>query len=352
MASTHLELGFEKHIHEKERQLSALESHISDTPDAREAIRTLKAQIQQELRELYDKLDPSEIVKVARHSARPQTLDYIELIFDEFVELHGDRAFGDDRAMITGFAKLEDQKVLVVGQHKGRTIKERNECYFGCAHPEGYRKSLEKMKLAAKFRLPIICLIDTPGAYPGIGAEERGQASSIAVNLRELSLLRTPMVCVVIGEGGSGGALGIGVGDHVAMLQFAYYSVISPEGCAGILWKDGRRADQAARALKFTSADLLRMQIVDEVIPEPLGGAHRDHRKMADTLKHALQRALRKLSVIQTETLLSRRYQKFRKFGAYEERAIETAVEKSPAPESSSGSAKSSAKHNGNGDGK
>ncbi len=246
MASTHLELGFEKHIHEKERQLSALESHISDTPDAREAIRTLKAQIQQELRELYDKLDPSEIVKVARHSARPQTLDYIELIFDEFVELHGDRAFGDDRAMITGFAKLEDQKVLVVGQHKGRTIKERNECYFGCAHPEGYRKSLEKMKLAAKFRLPIICLIDTPGAYPGIGAEERGQASSIAVNLRELSLLRTPMVCVVIGEGGSGGALGIGVGDHVAMLQFAYYSVISPEGCARHLM-EGRPAGRPGR---------------------------------------------------------------------------------------------------------
>jgi acetyl-CoA carboxylase carboxyl transferase subunit alpha len=347
LASTHLELGFEKHIHERERQLSALESHISDTPDTREAIRTLKAQIQQELRELYEKLDPSEIVKVARHSARPQTLDYIELIFDEFVELHGDRAFGDDRAMVTGFAKLEDQKVLVVGQHKGRTIKERNECYFGCAHPEGYRKSLEKMKLAAKFRLPIICLIDTPGAYPGIGAEERGQASSIAVNLRELSLLRTPMVCVVIGEGGSGGALGIGVGDHVAMLQFAYYSVISPEGCAGILWKDGRRADQAARALKFTSADLLRMQIVDEVIPEPLGGAHRDHRKMADTLKHSLQKAMRKLSVIPTETLLSRRYQKFRKFGAYEERAIETPVEKDAAPPDSSGSGsdKSSAKN-------
>jgi acetyl-CoA carboxylase carboxyl transferase subunit alpha len=342
LASTHLELGFEKHINERERQLSALESHISDTPDAREAIRTLRAQIQQELRELYDKLGPSEIVKVARHSARPQTLDYIELVFDEFVELHGDRAFGDDRAMVTGFAKLEDQKVLVVGQHKGRTIKERNECYFGCAHPEGYRKALEKMKLAAKFRLPIICLIDTPGAYPGIGAEERGQASSIAVNLRELSLLRTPMVCVVIGEGGSGGALGIGVGDHIAMLQFAYYSVISPEGCAGILWKDGRRADQAARALKFTSADLLRMQIVDEVIREPLGGAHRDHRTMAASLKDSLQRALRRLSAVQTDTLLARRYQKFRKIGAYEELPSEAAEKSTTAAEN--GSAKNNGK--------
>jgi acetyl-CoA carboxylase carboxyl transferase subunit alpha len=337
LASTHLELGFEKQIHEKERQLSALESQLNETPDVREAIRTLRAQIQQELRELYDKLGPSEIVKVARHSARPQTLDYIELVFDEFVELHGDRAFGDDRAMVTGFAKLDDQKVLVVGQHKGRTIKEKNECYYGCAHPEGYRKSLEKMRLAAKFRLPIICLIDTPGAYPGIGAEERGQASSIAVNLRDLSLLRTPIVCVVIGEGGSGGALGIGIGDHIAMLQFAYYSVISPEGCAGILWKDGRRADQAARALKFTSSDLLRMQIVDEVIQEPLGGAHRDHRTMAATLKQSLVRALRKVSPLQTETLLARRYQKFRKIGAYEELAAEASV---PPTDAAAGKAK------------
>jgi acetyl-CoA carboxylase carboxyl transferase subunit alpha len=323
LVSTHLELGFEKRIYEKERQLSALESQSSDTPGSREAVRALRAQIQQELRELYENLDASDIVKVARHSARPQVLDYIELVFDEFVELHGDRCYGDDRAMVTGFAKLEDQRVLLVGQHKGRTIKERNECYFGCAHPEGYRKALQKMELAAKFRLPIVCLIDTPGAYPGIGAEERGQASSIAVNLRELSVLRTPIVCVVVGEGGSGGALGIGIGDHIAMLQFAYYSVISPEGCAGILWKDGRRADQAARALKFTSADLLRMQIVDEVIPEPLGGAHRDHRAMASTLKHSLQRALQKLLPVSIDTLLARRYQKFRRIGAYEELAVE-----------------------------
>jgi acetyl-CoA carboxylase carboxyl transferase subunit alpha len=331
LATIHLELGFEKQIHELERRLSERESKANPTPEEREEIRGLRAQIQHELRELYGNLDPSSIVKVARHSARPQTLDYIELIFDEFVELHGDRCFGDDRAIVTGFAKLEDQKVLLVGQHKGRTIKERNECYFGCAHPEGYRKALQKMQLAAKFRLPIICLIDTPGAYPGIGAEERGQASSIAVNLRELSVLRTPIVCVVIGEGGSGGALGIGIGDHVAMLEFSYYSVISPEGCAGILWKDGRRADQAARALKFTSADLKRMQIVDEVIREPPGGAHRDHRAMAATLKHSLIQALGRLSVVPTETLLARRYQKFRRIGAYEEQALE-AAEKSRPP--------------------
>jgi acetyl-CoA carboxylase carboxyl transferase subunit alpha len=331
LASTYLELGFEKQIQELERELSALEVQSNQTAEVKEAIRSRRTRWQQQVRELYENLEPSDIVKVARHSARPQTLDYIELVFDEFLELHGDRAFGDDRAMITGFAKLEDQKVLVVGQHKGRTIKERKECFFGCAHPEGYRKALEKMKLAAKFRLPIICLIDTPGAYPGIGAEERGQAASIAVNLRDLSLLRTPMVCVVIGEGGSGGALGIGVGDHIAMLQFAYYSVISPEGCAGILWKtkDSKNVDQAARALKFTSADLLRMQIVDEVIPEPLGGAHRDHRQMATTLKQSLLRGLRRLSAIQTDTLLARRYQKFRKFGAYEELAVEAAEKKS-----------------------
>ncbi len=206
-------------------------------------------------------------------------------MFDEFVELHGDRAYGDDRAIITGFAKLDEFKVMLVGQHKGRNLKERNECYYGCAHPEGYRKALEKMRMAAKFGMPIICLIDTLGAYPGIGAEERGQAYTIALNLREMSQLKTPIVCVVIGEGGSGGALGIGIGDHVAVMQFAYYSVISPEGCAGILWKHVKHADAAARALRFTSKDLLKFGVVDEVIPEPLGGAHRDHRGTAATLK-------------------------------------------------------------------
>jgi acetyl-CoA carboxylase carboxyl transferase subunit alpha len=324
------ELPFEKKIHELERQLEALEAQLNPTPSTREAIRNLRVHINQQRRETFENLDPWDVVKVARHLSRPQTLDYIELIFDEFVELHGDRSYGDDRAILTGFAKLEDQKVLLVGQHKGRTLKERNECNFGCAHPEGYRKALAKMTMAAKYKLPIICLIDTPGAYPGIEAEERGQAHSIAVNLRELSMLPTPMVCVVIGEGGSGGALGIGLGDHVAILQFAYYSVISPEGCAGILWKDGKQAEQAARALKLTSADLLKMGIVDEVIREPLGGAHRDHRQMAANLKDSLTRALDRLLVIPIDVLLERRYQKFRRMGVYEELPPEPAAESAP----------------------
>jgi acetyl-CoA carboxylase carboxyl transferase subunit alpha len=313
------ELPFEKKIYELERQLASLEADLNPTPSAKEAIRNLRLQINQQRREMFENLDPWDVVQVARVQGRPQTLDYIELVFDEFVELHGDRSFGDDRAIVTGFAKLEDQKVLVVGQHKGRTLKERQECNFGCAHPEGYRKALQKMTMAAKYQLPIVCLIDTPGAYPGIGAEERGQAYSIAINLRELSQLPTPIVCVVIGEGGSGGALGIGIGDRIAMLQFAYYSVISPEGCAGILWKDGKRAQQAARALKFTSRDLLEMGVIDEVIPEPLGGAHRDHRAMATTLKQFLVKSLRNLAVPSLDVLLERRYERFRRLGVYEE---------------------------------
>ncbi|HUQ71533.1 MAG TPA: carboxyl transferase domain-containing protein, partial [Planctomycetaceae bacterium] len=221
----------------------------------------------------------------------------------------------------TGFARLEGQKVMFVGQQKGRTLKERNECYYGCAHPEGYRKALQKMELAAKHGVPIVCLIDTPGAYPGIGAEERGQAYSIAVNLREMSVMPTPIVCIVIGEGGSGGALGIGIGDYVAMLQFGYYSVISPEGCAGILWKHVKYADKAARALKFTGKDLLNFGIIDEVIPEPLGGAHRDHRQMAATLKATIGSQLRALSALPTDELLERRYQKFRRIGQFLETA-------------------------------
>ncbi|MBW3541406.1 MAG: acetyl-CoA carboxylase carboxyltransferase subunit alpha, partial [Planctomycetes bacterium] len=278
-------LPFEKPIFELTAQLEKLEAQPNPTAAAKDSIRKMRTELNRMTREVFSNLDPWETVKVARHEDRPQTRDYIELVFDEFVELHGDKSFGDDRAILTGFARLEDRKVLLVGQQKGRTLKERNECLYGCAHPEGYRKSLEKMSLAARFGLPIVCLIDTPGAYPGIGAEERGQAYTIAVNLREMSRLATPIVCVVIGEGGSGGALGIGIGDHVAILEFAYYSVISPEGCAGILWKHVRHADQAARALKFTSANLLKLGVVDEVILEPLGGAHRDHRRMASTLK-------------------------------------------------------------------
>jgi acetyl-CoA carboxylase carboxyl transferase subunit alpha len=313
------QLPFERPIYELEEQLQKLESQPNPTTNAKDIIRNMRVEITRMKREVFDHLDSWETVQVARHMHRPQTLDYIELVFDEFLELHGDKSFGDDRAIVTGLARIGAQRVMLVGQQKGRTLKERNECYYGCAHPEGYRKALSKMAMAAKFNLPIVCLIDTPGAYPGIGAEERGQAYNIAVNLREMSLLMTPIVCVVIGEGGSGGALGIGVGDHVAVLQFAYYSVISPEGCAGILWKHVKYADQAARALRFTSRDLLEMGVVDEVVSEPLGGAHRDHRQMATTLKGTLLEALRPLCELSGDQLIDRRYEKFRRMGVFEE---------------------------------
>jgi len=312
-------LPFERSIYELEEKLEKLESQTSPTPNSKDAIRNMRVDVARMKREIFENLDPWDIVKVARHPERPQMLDYIELVFDEFVELHGDKSFGDDRALITGFAKLDDRKIMLVGQQKGRTLKERNECYYGCAHPEGYRKALAKMKMAAKFNIPIVCLIDTPGAYPGIGAEERGQAYYIAVNLRDMSRLPTPIMCVVIGEGGSGGALGIGIGDHVAILQHAYYSVISPEGCAGILWKHVKHADKAARALRFTSKDLLELGVVDEIIPEPLGAAHRDHRQMASSLKSALVKNLKRLETVGTDDLLEQRYAKFRQMGVFEE---------------------------------
>ena len=315
-------LPFEKPIADLEDQLAKLEAQPNPTPSALDSIRAMRVEIVKMKREVFENLDAWQTVQVSRHQERPQAKDYIELICDEFVELHGDRAFGDDRAILTGFAKLDDHKVLLIGQHKGRTLKERTECYYGCAHPEGYRKALLKMQLAAKFGVPIVCLIDTPGAYPGIGAEERGQAYTIAVNLREMSRLPVPIVCVVIGEGGSGGALGLGIGDHIAMLQFAYYSVISPEGCAGILWKHVKFADKAARALKFTGRDLLKFGVVDEVIPEPLGAAHRDHRSMAATLKSMIIRNLKSLSMLPADELLERRYQKFRRIGEFEEQVV------------------------------
>jgi len=312
-------LPFERKIHELELQLEQLEAEPDPTPATKDSIRVIRVELTRLKREIYDKLNPWEIVQVARHEARPQTLDYIELLFDEFVELHGDKAFSDDRAILTGLAKLDDQKLMFVGQQKGRNLQERIAHNYGMAHPEGYRKALSKMQTAAKFRLPVVCFIDTAGAYPGIGAEERGQAYQIALNLREMSRIAAPIVCVIIGEGGSGGALGIGIGDHVAILQFAYYSVISPEGCAGILWKHPKYADKAAHALRFTANDLLGFGIVDEIIPEPLGGAHRDHRRMATMIKASLNAALKQLSAMPTEQLLERRYEKFRRIGVFEE---------------------------------
>ncbi|MEZ6124120.1 MAG: acetyl-CoA carboxylase carboxyltransferase subunit alpha [Planctomycetaceae bacterium] len=318
MAPSH-QLPFEKPIYELESQLARLEAEPNPTATVQESIRRMRVELTQMTRDRYDNLDPWEIVQVSRHPERPQTPDYIELAFDEFVELHGDKSFGDDRALVTGFAKIDGRKVMLVGHQKGRTLKERNECLYGCAHPEGYRKAMSKMEMASRYGLPIICLIDTPGAYPGIGAEERGQAYNIAVNLRDMSTLEVPIVCVVIGEGGSGGALGIGIGDHVAVLQNAYYSVISPEGCAGILWKHSRHADKAAKALRFTSRDLVDLGVIDEVIPEPLGGAHRNHRQMAMTLKGSLIAALQSLEQLPKDQLLDRRYNRFRKIGQFEE---------------------------------
>lgn len=266
---------------------------------------------------IYGNLTPWQTVQVSRHKDRPYTRDYLNLAFDEFVELHGDKHFGDDRAMLTGFAKIDQFKVMVVGHQKGRTYRERTNCNFGCAHPEGYRKAMSKMRLAEKYNMPIICFIDTPGAYPGVGAEERGQAHVIAESMFEMSQMRTPIICVVIGEGGSGGALGIGVGDRVAVLQYAYYSVISPEGCAGILWKSHQHAPKAADALRFTSQHLRELGVVDDVIEEPLGGAHRDHHKMAACMKAFLVRTLGELVDQPTQSLVEQRYEKFRRMGVF-----------------------------------
>src|SRR6476661_6074205 len=287
-------LPFEQDIHELEQQLARLESE-PDPTGAMEAIRQVRKQLNALKRERYANLKPWESVLVARHKDRPQLRDYVEMMCDEFVELHGDRAFGDDRAIRTGFARLGGEKILLLGHQKGKSLAERQQCYYGCAHPEGYRKALAKMKLAAKYRLPIVCLIDTPGPYPGIGAEQRGQSQLIATSILEMSRLATPVVCVVIGEGGSGGALGIGVGDRVSMLEHAYYSVISPEGCAGILWKTANEETKprAADALRLTSRHLKELGVIDEVIPEPLGGAHREPREMGTGLKTYLVRVLR-----------------------------------------------------------
>jgi acetyl-CoA carboxylase carboxyl transferase subunit alpha len=317
-------LDFEQPIVELEARRRALELTTERTPAQDEELRQLKRQIAETTRQIYANLTPWQTVQVARHKDRPYTSDYLSLVFEEFVELHGDRRFGDDRAILTGWARLDSHKVLVVGHQKGRTYKERSNCYFGCAHPEGYRKAILKMKLAEKYGLPVICLIDTPGAYPGIGAEERGQSQAIAENMYEMSRLRTPIICIVIGEGGSGGALGIGVGDRVAILEFSYYSVISPEGCAGILWKSHQYAERAATALKFTSADLLRLGVVDHVIPEPLGGAHRDHHQVALRVKQYLLRTLRELSAKSPEKLLDARYEKFRRMGVFLEEPTAT----------------------------
>ncbi|MFM8579357.1 MAG: acetyl-CoA carboxylase carboxyltransferase subunit alpha [Planctomycetaceae bacterium] len=313
-------LPLEKPIYEIEDRVAALESAPLGAAQ-QEEIRRLRREMVDVQKRIFGSLEPWQTVEVARHPDRPKTGDYLQLVFDEFVELHGDKAFGDDPAMVTGFAKLEGHKLLVIGQQKGRSLAERQACHFGCAHPEGYRKAMGKMRLAAKYGLPVVCLIDTPGAYPGVGAEERGQAQVIAESMFLMAGLSVPVICVVIGEGGSGGALGIGVGDRVAILEHAYYSVISPEGCAGILWKSAEHKASAAQALKMRSADLLGMGVVDTVVEEPPGGAHRDPRQMAVRLKTYLVRTLRELLTHAPAKLVESRYGKFRRMGVFLEDA-------------------------------
>ena len=313
-------LDFEKPIAELEGELEdAREKARSQDIDLSKEIADLEAKLAGIRNRIYENLTPWQRVQIARHVGRPFMLDYLSDAFDDFCELHGDRLVGDDQAMPGGFALLEGRRCVVIGHQKGRNTKENLERNFGSAHPEGYRKALRLMKLAEKFRMPVISLIDTPGAFPGIGAEERNIAEAIARNLREMMDLRTPIVAVVVGEGGSGGALGIGVADRILMLENAYYSVISPEGCAAILWKHRKHAPEAAEAMKLTAEDLAGMNLIDEVVPEPMGGAHHDVQSAANNLKAALARHLDELGDCSEEEMLEARYEKFRRAGQWTE---------------------------------
>lgn len=320
-----------RHVLEFEKPLARLEEQITDLEDKQhktgvdytKELRTLRNTYTALLRKIYENLSAWEIVQVARHPQRPLFNDYVSMICREFRELHGDRHFGDDPAIRCGLARLGGHKVMLIGHHKGKDTKEKIHCYFGLAHPEGYRKALRCMKLAEKFGLPVVTLVDTAGAYPGIGAEERGQAESIARNLMEMSRLRTPVVTIVTGEGGSGGALGVAVADRVGMMEYAWYSVISPEGCSGILWKGSANAAEAAEALKLTSRHLKQLGVIDGVISEPLGGAHRDPHSAGHSLEQYISKTLRDLKRCKIDNLLERRYEKFRSMGVWlESRSI------------------------------
>ena len=314
---------FEKPILELEKKIEELKAfgtgkNISLEPE----IKKLEAKLTKMKQEIYSSLTDWQRIQLARHPARPYTLDYISMMMTDFLELHGDRAFADDLAIIGGLARIDGRNIMVIGHQKGRDTKENIQRNFGCAHPEGYRKALRLMQLAEKFRLPVVIFIDTPGAYPGIGAEERGQAQAIAFNLQEMIGIKTPMIATVIGEGGSGGAIGIGVADRVCILQNAYYSVISPEGCASILWRNSVKAPEAAMALKITGRHLIQAGLVDEVIPEPMGGAHRDPDSVAAALKKTILKFIKETTSLSPESLLDARYQKFRCMGVFAEEKV------------------------------
>lgn len=309
-------MAFEHPIQELEAQLAELEAlSLRTRLDISSEVEALKVRLRSAIEDTYKGLSAWETVNVARHADRPVAGDYIQHILDDWVELHGDKAYADDHAIVTGLATMDGLRFMLIGHRKGKTTKERLACNFGCAHPEGYRKALRKMKLAERLGLPIVCLVNTPGAYPGIGAEERGQAQAIAENILEMLSLRVPILVIVIGEGGSGGALGIGVGDRVLMLQYSYYSVISPEGCAAILWKDAERTADAAAYLKLTADELLKLKVIDAVIPEPPGGAHRAPTVTMDEVRRTIQRELDLLVRVPAETLVAERRRRYRQMG-------------------------------------
>lgn len=327
------QLDFEKPILELQRKLDELKKHSeAHSLNVDEEAQAMEKKLEEMRREVFSNLTPWQRVQLSRHPLRPFTLDYLSLAFENFEELHGDRLYADDRAVVGGFARLGDHKVMVIGTQKGRDTKEKILRNFGSAYPEGYRKALRLMQMADKFSLPIITLIDTAGAYPGIGAEERHIAEAIAVNLREMMLLEVPVIAVVIGEGGSGGALGIGIADRVLILENSYYSVISPEGCAAILWKDRAAAPKAAEALKITANDLLELKLVDEIIPEPLGGAHHDREQTAGTLKSHLLKNLEQLQKYSATQRLKMRYEKFRAHGQFVETKKKEIEQQEPQP--------------------
>src|ERR1700756_4784440 len=313
-------LDFEKPIFELERRLQDLKEHSHEHDvDLDSEVKAIESKLRDTRREIYGNLSAWQRVQIARHVQRPFALDYVDRCFTGWTELHGDRCFADDRAMPCGVATFGGQRCVVITHQKGRNTKENVMRNFGCAHPEGYRKALRLMRLGEKFGMPVISLIDTPGAFPGIGSEERHISEAIAVNLREMMNLRVPIIAAVIGEGGSGGALGIGVADRVLILENAYYSVISPEACSAILWRDRRHAAEAAEALKLTAQDLLKLEVVDQIISEPDGGAHRDYDSVAANLGAALRRALQEISKVPSDELLEKRYQKFRRLGVFSE---------------------------------